>query len=546
MHVGLRALFVALVFSVAACGPESSGSPDASTVVAADTGAYPDSDTGTAIEPDAAAEPPDADSVEPPDAAVRRDASAPKDGGAGPADGGAVSADGGGMASDAGPPCTAASCDDGNPCSVDSCSSSSGRCEHVAKDCDDLDPCTVDRCDGATGACSHTAKLCMGTLCAPGSCNPADGSCTTTPKVCDDKDPCTTDYCDLASGACLTRPYTGSCDDRDKCTHGDSCATGTCVGQKCDDGNVCTTDSCDLKGNCIFTPKSAMTACDDGSACTASSTCQDTKSGFRCVGLVKCGDTDACTYDACDHAAGQCTHTLVKGCTSCTLDGQCGPGAYCAGGICMGKKPLGEPCASDLQCSQGKCLDDGSGANAVCTLTGKPSGAFCRVDGECASGECFVNCGAGCSGLNVCTCKALSDCPAGEFCLVDLCKEQLLPGLPCTEDAQCQPPRKCTPTANSGNVVSVCMYDHTVPLGGFCLDSNECVTDDCFELVATCVCAKDSDCGAGNYCDLGACLPCCVTTTVCKACTPPCFPDPTCGCSCGTETATVCDPTVCN
>jgi hypothetical protein len=48
---------------------------------------------------------------------------------------------------------------------------------------------------------------------------------------CDDFNDCTADRCDSPSGACVHNPLTGTpCDDRDGCTVGDTCSSGTCVG----------------------------------------------------------------------------------------------------------------------------------------------------------------------------------------------------------------------------------------------------------------------------------------------------------------------------
>jgi hypothetical protein len=58
--------------------------------------------------------------------------------------------------------------------------------------------------------------------------------------------------------------------------------------------------------------------CDDGNVCTLNDTC----GGGVCQpgsGVTTCGDTDACTIDSCDPAAG-CTHTALQ---DVDLDGHC-------------------------------------------------------------------------------------------------------------------------------------------------------------------------------------------------------------------------------
>jgi len=55
------------------------------------------------------------------------------------------------------------------------------------------------------------------------------------------------------------------CDDGNKCTDGDGCVNGTCVGKTtvCDDGNACTDDSCNPISGCVFAPIS----CPNGGVC---------------------------------------------------------------------------------------------------------------------------------------------------------------------------------------------------------------------------------------------------------------------------------------
>ena len=78
--------------------------------------------------------------------------------------------------------------------------------------CDDRDACTVDTC-------------------LPGGCrNVAPAGCCTSDLQCGDGNPCTDDQCAISgsTGTCTHVPNTGSCDDGNACTIGDSCSGGSC------------------------------------------------------------------------------------------------------------------------------------------------------------------------------------------------------------------------------------------------------------------------------------------------------------------------------
>ena len=109
--------------------------------------------------------------------------------------------------------------------------------------CTDEDPCTLnDQCvTGGTGL----------------------GVCKGTPKVCPGNS-CNTGKCDKSSGLCVTVPKTGSCDDGDKCTTGDTCQNGVCKGSTVDCSSktdICNTGLCNkADGKCIAVPKSGTSS----------------------------------------------------------------------------------------------------------------------------------------------------------------------------------------------------------------------------------------------------------------------------------------------
>lgn len=78
---------------------------------------------------------------------------------------------------------------------------------------------------------------------------------------CDDGNPCTDDRCEPTFG-CVFQPHLRPCDDGDRCTTGDQCRAGACVGGAptvCDDGDRCTTDACEPDAGCVSRPLPAGT-----------------------------------------------------------------------------------------------------------------------------------------------------------------------------------------------------------------------------------------------------------------------------------------------
>ncbi len=94
---------------------------------------------------------------------------------------------------------------------------------------------------------------------------PAKHACVATPQICNDQNACTTDTCDATTG-CKHVVATGTCDDGNACTQGDTCTTSAPTaanptGAVCkpgqpkpcaDDGIACTVEGCDtLTGGCV-------------------------------------------------------------------------------------------------------------------------------------------------------------------------------------------------------------------------------------------------------------------------------------------------------
>ena len=261
-------------------------------------------------------------------------------------------------------PATIVKCDDSqdNFCGKNNCGPTTGKCtfdtkqddtpcdaddsvctpKDVCKDgkcaagkllnCDDNNVCTADTCDAKLGCqktsqggkCDADGDECTG----PDICK--DGKCEVGEKNdCDDSESCTADSCNTTSGKCENKPLTQSCDDGNKCTTGDACATEkgtgkyTCVPTgktDCDDATVCTVDTCDATTGCKHEVdiKTAH-ACYSGSKETRGvGACKDGKAFCKADGtLDTCtGDVKPAAKDICDNqnADDNCDGTTDEGC----------------------------------------------------------------------------------------------------------------------------------------------------------------------------------------------------------------------------------------
>ncbi|MEZ4296161.1 MAG: hypothetical protein R3B70_14405 [Polyangiaceae bacterium] len=230
-----------------------------------------------------------------------------------------------------GKPCKSdAQCDDGVPCTVDFCGPRG--CDHTPQPslCDDGVPCTVDECSPVDG-CHSTASdaLCDDDVkCTTDACDSTLG-CQNTPHddKCDDDIDCTVDACDVSAG-CQHAPMDAVCDDGIFCTK-DTCdpfqgCSSVYSNTICDDGISCTKDACDITIDaCTNSP--CDSDCDDGVFCNGVERCDGT---FGCVaGPSACDLGLACSADACEEGAEQCTHQAPGNCIpplrllACDLDG---------------------------------------------------------------------------------------------------------------------------------------------------------------------------------------------------------------------------------
>jgi hypothetical protein len=324
-------------------------------------------------------------------------------------------------------------CDDGDACTRnDSCTGTPPQCIGQVRVCNDNNPCTSDSCDSAVG--------CVFAPIHGGACTPVGGSdactvnfeciegqCMGEPKVCDDGEGCTNDWCDPTFG-CRFVPTTTDCDDKNACTVGENCATGTCTNGtpvECRDGNPCTFDSCDPAVGCVFT--NMLGPCDDGDSCSIPGTgyCE----AGQCITQKRsCDDGDPCTDDTCD-VSGACLHTVHN--RSCEDGNLCTVGEMCVDGFCVGGTTRN--CNDDNACTVDECNPTYGCVYAPSTELECDDHDKCTAADSCQGMEC-VGTPRVCEDYNLCTDNTCDPAIGCVFVPNDLlCDDDNV----CTVDDQC-------------------------------------------------------------------------------------------------------------
>ncbi|MBI5499388.1 MAG: hypothetical protein HY907_04035 [Deltaproteobacteria bacterium] len=219
------------------------------------------------------------------------------------------------------------------------------RCSSSAE-CDDSIECTVDTC-GADRACQHNP---IDAMCADGeSCVPGRGciaGACTVDGDCDDGFACTVDTCGVGN-LCENQPVDALCETLERCDPAAGCVpNGECLtAADCDDTIWCTVDDCVIGNLCQHTTNNAL--CETGEVCGADRGCytpmpcddpSDCTDFAFCDGIPRCdpefgcqepetprdcNDSDVCTIDSCDPAAGtsgMCAYEVNCGLSECLAD----------------------------------------------------------------------------------------------------------------------------------------------------------------------------------------------------------------------------------
>jgi hypothetical protein len=386
-----------------------------------------------------------------------------------------------------------AHCDDGDPCTTsESCQA--GTCLPGPADKDlDGDGYIDAACAGAD--CDDNPAAC-GAGCHPGGSEGPKGMPTCSDGWDNDCDT-TIDTSDPDCVDCLSD---AECDDADVCNGRETCVAGSCVlgtPLDCDDTNECTTDGCDPAAGCYNNAVADGTECGSRS-CTGLDLMKQTCVSGACSGSAleqSCDDANDCTIDGCDPAVG-CSNSAVADDTECgnrSCSGLDWMKQTCTSGACTGSA-LEQNCDDANDCTSDAC-DPSSG----CTNTPLAAGDDCGLCLQCdGSGSCIDD-------LDQDT-----DCP--------LCQECATGGACTNQGAGSDVKVECDDTLFCNGV-------ETCDGSGACQPgADPCSGRPCDEGTDTCQgCTADADCPLGDIC-----WPTCsADTTGCV--TPPTSMSLTCG-----------------
>jgi len=228
---------------------------------------------------------------------------------------------------------------------------------------------------------------------------------------------------------------------------------------------------------------------------------------------------DSVEYDASALAA-VCLQCFPFACTkntnkfgvcpnSCSADGDCIPGFYCAtNGQCLRRGDLGFNCSTDNGCLSGFCADGvccNRRCDATCEACNRNTPGTCStVFGTPAAGHnCPISPGCAkqyCDGSSpkssACTCTLANGqaCAIGDQCTAGHCVQNVCCDGACGPCGDCLQPQAGHCTILNGNLVQPCGLNK------------------CDGIHATCnpSCTLDGDCVEGSRCSSGLCVPICI------------------------------------
>ena len=207
-----------------------------------------------------------------------------------------------------------------------------------------------------------------------------------------------------------------------------------------------------------------------------------------------CSTVNAPAHPTCSGSSGckagsVCTAT---GCaTSCQTDANCPKGEVCQAGLCSppGTSPgPTKECTTKADCEGGKTCNAGK-----CETCGGTAGPCpCEKTADCSGG---LTCVAGSCTAPQNTCKYSSECGDDKVCAEGQCLASCA-SAPCADGFACEK-GVCKPTpVGPGNPACTGDAQCTTP------EAPSCVRGACVK-----ACGGDAECGAGKYCDQGACVP---------------------------------------
>ena len=234
------------------------------------------------------------------------------------------------------------------------------------------------------------------------------------------------------------------------------------------------------------------------------------------VAWAGCGSGDEgryyCDAVSCYQCDGYGCSTVAppvhKACTGAT---SCDPGSVCTASGCTVTCSDGVPCAKGEICKAGLCAAPtvDPGAKKDCTTK-----ADCGTGKACVSGTCEA-CG-GTSGPCPCTtATAATDCASGQACVAGSCTS---PKNTCKFSSECDTGKicaagQCLASCEAAPCATgfTCTKGACEPNGGggvACTTDQQCssASPNCVAGVCTKACTGDTECGAGKFCDQGACV----------------------------------------
>lgn len=273
-------------------------------------------------------------------------------------------------------------------------------------------------------------------------------------------------------------------------------------------------------------------------ACIQDDQCPE---GFQCNAAGTCEAGCRNEHDRCSLG-----RWCVPGgaCVECLNDQQCGAGRVCSNGACvMGCSAANPVCPSGLVCDTraGKCV--GCLDNSNCTT---PPLTICNPSTQSCV-ECLGNADCKDPSKPVCDttnntcvrCVTDAQCPAGNVCTNKTCVPGCNANHPCPAGQVCGPNNQCvqcTSDANCSGATPRCdtMTNRCVaclpgatdncPVGQYCrpdfvcergcktgadCPSGMCVNHSCTG------CTSDTQCAAGNVCQMGTCVSACSAANPC-------------------------------
>ena len=334
----------------------------------------------------------------------------------------------------------------------------------------------------ACGAFTCGPSACLGTCSVDGECAGgawcSGGVCTQKGDpgaACGASNQCATGFC--ADGVCCDKACRGQCEACDVPGFAGTCSP--VAGPPRGTRPACASDATVCAGTCDGTSTAACAYPGAATACRAASC-----SGGTATLPGSCDGTGSCPpaeLQPCGAFA--CGATSCLG--SCAADGDCSPGNWCSGGVCVPRRTNGTSCGGAGQCASGLCVDgvccdractgqceacDGKGSVGTCApVSGAPHGSRtpCATDGSVCGGTCDGSSDA-CSYPGASTTCRTPECVGGVATLAAAC-----------DGAGACPPRQ------------------QESCGRLACGGSACLTG----------CATDGDCATGNRCAAGACVP---------------------------------------